>query len=351
MTLHRRDFFAILGRLGTCVLLPPRLLLEMSGLAGGLARLSAPRFDAHTRVFGPAWVNRLRSLLETPEIKDAITTVEGHHIVAEMNRTGVERALLISTAEALGGDDPLWPPVSPSRERRDVREENNYTAAQAAASSGRLIPFASVNPKRGYAVDELKRCLGDVGMRGVAVHFQGSDIRLRDPNHLQRLHALFACAAERNVPVIAKIHNPNTEDSFEPELELLLSRVIAPLPKLRLLIAHLGSGGADRHADERCAVLLDALRRHPDVSRRIWLDCSAVFVDIAFSPRTDATAERLSRLAQSLRAWAPDRLLWGSANMPDALEQARRIWPLGEAAWETMAASDGVRWLTGAARP
>lgn len=269
-----------------------------------------------------------------------LATVEGRHIVAELNRTGVERAFLVSCADVLASDDGVWPRVSGAREQRDVREENNYTAAQAAQSSGRLSPFASVNPKRSYAIEELTRCIDDIGMRGVAVHFESQDIRLSEVRHLEQLRAVCACAAERNVPVILKLHNPQTEESFATEIDLLLSRIVAPLTTLRILIAHLGSRGADRFVDEPCGAVVDALQRHAEAGRRVWLDCSAVFVDLAFSPPTDATAARLARLSASLRAWPADRLLWGSANMEEALDQARRLWPLGERAWETMARSN-----------
>ena len=335
--MRRRHFVAMLGRIGMLAFLPPR----RPGRTRRPGHWSAPRIDVHAHVFGPALVDRMRSLIETPEIRDAITTVEADPIIGELDRTGVERALLLSTAFVASGC-AVWGRRSPSEEYRDVREENDFTAAQAATAGGRLIPFASVNPRSDYAVEELTRCIDRLGMRGLAVNFGGNDVRLGESRHLQQVRELCACAADRNIPVVAEIHNPEVEATEAVEMDRLVSQVIAPLPALHILIAHLGSsGGVDFRAHHSFAALIAAIERRPAVRRRVWVDCGAVFLAMAFSPPTAASEARLAQLSTLLDGWPIDRLLWGSDNIPDALDEARRIWPQGQAAWEAMAASDG----------
>ncbi|NLE76472.1 MAG: amidohydrolase family protein [Chloroflexi bacterium] len=47
---------------------------------------------------------------------------------------------------------------------------NNALARQSAQSGGRLIPFCTVNPHRDGAADEVRRCVEELGFRGVKLH-------------------------------------------------------------------------------------------------------------------------------------------------------------------------------------
>ena len=52
----------------------------------------------------------------------------------------------------------------------DHRLANNALAEQAAESGGRLIPFCTVNPRADDAVVEVRRCIEELGFRGLKFH-------------------------------------------------------------------------------------------------------------------------------------------------------------------------------------
>lgn len=149
----------------------------------------------------------------------------------ELDRTGVERALVLSTTYVNATDVAALGARTPSDdEYRLVRQDNDFTAAEAAKAPTRLIPFASVNPKREYALEEVKRCIERLNMRGVKLHFANSDIRLRDQEHRDRVFEVFRYAAGRHIPVVAHIHNELLEAFGAREIEILIAELVEPLP-------------------------------------------------------------------------------------------------------------------------
>jgi predicted TIM-barrel fold metal-dependent hydrolase len=52
----------------------------------------------------------------------------------------------------------------------DYVAANNALAEQAAESGGRLIPFCTVDPRQDDAVAELRRCVEELGLRGLKLH-------------------------------------------------------------------------------------------------------------------------------------------------------------------------------------
>lgn len=236
--MKRREFLQGIAHLGlVAAILPSSSRLRRPALP-------APRLDAHTHFFSPALVARTRALIRDADIAAAVRPLDAAYVLDELNRTGVERALVLSTAyvnatdvAALGARQPSAP------EYRLVREDNDFTAAEAAKAPSRLIPFASVNPKREYALEEVKRCIEQLNMRGVKLHFANSDVRLRDPEHRHRVIEIFRYAADRSIPVVAHIHNDPLEAFGAREIEILIAELVEPLPRLRISVAHLGWGG------------------------------------------------------------------------------------------------------------
>lgn len=89
--------------------------------------------------------------------------LERDDLLATMDRLGIERALVAPDERCIAVDN---------------REGNELVAAAAAASGGRLMPYAVANPWRGArAVDELRRAR-DAGARALCVDsvLQGFDL-------------------------------------------------------------------------------------------------------------------------------------------------------------------------------
>jgi uncharacterized protein len=179
-------------------------------------------------------------------------------------------------------------------------------------------------------------------MRGLKTHFANSDVRLRNPEHVQRVREVFARAAEKNIPVVAHVFNERI-DGFGPEdVEILVSQIIEPLRTLRITIAHLGGGGGfDRQVQRTFKALINAVAERPQLARRVWVDCAAVMHTGAPPPLGATTREQRSQLARLVGAWSIERVLWGSDTEPDAIEHARGVWPMSEDVWQKVARNDG----------
>jgi len=281
-----------------------------------------------------------------------VRPINGRIIVDALEEDGISRAIALSTACLHAADSVrAGRRKKPADELRDVQNENDFAALQAREYAPSLIPFASVNPKRDYAVDELARCVETHRMRGLALHFGESDVRMRDGQHLARLQALLGEAARRNVPVIAHIHNRAIRDFGTSDAEIFMGQLVEPFPALRIAIAHLGGpGGAAEDGTLRIfATLINALRARPQVAKQVWADCSSVLLT---EPRPGARpiskAQQLA-LGRMFQEWGVDRLMWGTDTLtdrhPTSLEQLRLVWPLSAADWATVAAFDGSGFL------
>ncbi|HET7695547.1 MAG TPA: amidohydrolase family protein [Vicinamibacterales bacterium] len=346
--MNRREALTRLGQLGAMTVLGPPL----RGQQDDRTRLPAPLLDAHAHLISRDLATWMRNSSADADVRRAIRPVNGRIIVDALEEDGIPRAIALSSA-CLHASDSLRAGrrKKPADEHRDVQNENDFTALQAREHAPVLIPFASVNPKRDYAVDELVRCVETHRMRGVTVHFGDSDVRLREAVHLTRVQALFAEAAKRGVPVIAHIFNDAVKDFGTADLEILMGQLVEPFPALRLSIAHLGGpGGAAEQGTLRIfGTLINAVRARPQLAPQLWADCSSVLLT---EPRPGARpispAQQLA-LGRMLREWGIDRLMWGTDawtdRHPSSLTQARQVWPLGDAEWGTLASFDGSGFL------
>jgi predicted TIM-barrel fold metal-dependent hydrolase len=343
----RRDLLARLG-VGAVAALgaPLRALQEdRSGLA-------PPQLDAHAHLISRDLAAWMRVASADAEVRRAVRPMNGRIVADALEEDGIARAFVLSTAAMHASDAPRASRRKrPADEYRDVQNENDFVALQAREHAPTLIPFASVNPKRDYAVQEFIRCLETHRMRGLTVHFGDSDVRLRDAVHVTRVQKLFAEAAQRNVPVIAHIYNDAVADFGTADVDIFMGQLVEPFPALRVSIAHLGgAGGAAEQGTLRIfAILINALRARPQIAPQVWADCASVLLTEARPGARPISASQQAALGGMLRSWGIDRLMWGTDTWtdrhPSSLTQARRVWPLTQAEWATLAAFDGTGFL------
>jgi predicted TIM-barrel fold metal-dependent hydrolase len=316
------------------------------------SRLPAPQLDAHAHLISRDLAAWMRASSTDAEIRRGLRPINGRIIVDALEEDGIPRAIALSTACLHAADSArAGRRKKPADERRDVQNENDFAALQAREFGPALIPFASVNPKRDYAVEEFARCIDLHRMRGLSVHFGESDVRLRDGLHLSRVQALFAEAARRNVPVIAHIHNPAVQDFGTADAEIVMGQLVEPFPSLRVAIAHLGGsrGAAEDETLRIFATLINAIRARPQLAPRVWADCSSVLLTERRPGARPMSAAQRMALGRMFREWGLERLMWGTDTLtdrnPTALEQLRQVWPLSAADWAPIAAFDGSGFL------
>lgn len=314
-------------------------------------RLPAPQLDAHAHLLSRDLASWVRSTSTDPEIRRYVRPINGRIIVDGMEEDGIQRAFALSSACLHASDSGRAGRRKLAVEVRNVQNENDFIALQARDYAPSLIPFASVNPKRDYAIEEFVRCVETHRMRGLSVHFADSDVRLRDAQHLTRVQKLFAEAAQRGVPVVAHIYNAAVTDFGTADVEIFMGQLVEPFPALRVSIAHLGgAGGAAEQGTLRIfGVLINALRARPQLAQQVWADCSSVLLTEARPGAKPISPAQRIALGGMLREWGLNRLMWGTDawtdRLPSSLTQARQVWPLHDAEWATLAAFDGSGFL------
>lgn len=228
-------------------------------------------------------------------------TVDAHVRLGRGREVSLELDELLSTMDQLGIDQAL---VAPDERciAYDNRAGNEMVARAAAASSGRLIPYATANPWRGAeAVDELARAR-EAGARALTVDsvLQGFDLLdgLIDP--------LLEFAADSRWPVYVRTGTPPSA------LPLPLATLARRYPETPFVMGR--SGATDFWIDAA-----PALRHAPNL-----------FGDTCYAPWDTVLTEfeRDPRIG-------PSRLVF-STDAPYAVARAelRRVldWPIDDSA-------------------
>ena len=178
----------------------------------------------------------------------------GQDVLAALDSAGLERAVVFG-----------WPFADPGL----LREGNDYVASQAASSGGRLLGFATVNPGKQGAIQELRRCEG-MGLRGIGelnCDAQGFGLAWEGG-----LRATLHSCQEAGWPALLHASEPVGHPyagkglATPGRLWKLLQPMLADVPALRLCLAHLG-GGLPLYAH------MPEVRR---LCRTIWFDTAAV---------------------------------------------------------------------------
>ena len=134
------------------------------------------------------WYDRLVEDLGGFDLLDAHTHI-GQEDPDGFRQSAEELLAHLESAGARGVTFPMHEPSGYGR-------ANDAVLRAAEESGGRLVAFCRVDPRDG-AVAEAERCL-DAGARGIKLHPRAERFDLDEP----AVHALFALAAERRVPVL-----------------------------------------------------------------------------------------------------------------------------------------------------
>jgi len=182
---------------------------------------------------------------------------------------------------------------------------NDFVAQEVAASAGRAIGFASVNPHDRGAPAEFERAIRELGLRGLKLSpaYQGFDPRMPEAWRLYEL------ANRWRVPVM--FHSGGAypaSASLETASPALLDPVARAFPDLAIIVAHLGQPWMGE------TVML--IRKHP----RVFADLSARF---------HRPWQLYNGLIMALEYKVDDKLLFGTdfpVDTPDrAIERFRGL--------------------------
>jgi predicted TIM-barrel fold metal-dependent hydrolase len=193
---------------------------------------ATPVVDAHTHAFPPACVaDRLLHMQRDRWFGElygapAAKLIDADDLLVAMDAAGVAQAVMCG-----------WPWADPAL----CRDHNDYLAAAASASGGRLAWLGTVAPAAPGAAAEVERCLslGASGIGELNADAQGFDVK--DPRALRDVAAVLT-EAER--PLLLHASEPvghvyPGKGTATPERLVYL---LAAYPELRVVLAHWGGG-------------------------------------------------------------------------------------------------------------
>jgi predicted TIM-barrel fold metal-dependent hydrolase len=305
-----------------------RLALLVAALAlamPGAARGQGPSADHHQHLFGPTIVARAA----TP-----MSTIDGDGLIALLDAAGIRKAAVLSLAYMYG--NPNRPPVE--HEYDAVKAENDWTSAQVARHSDRLVGFCSVNPLKDYALEEIARCGKDPRLKaGLKMHFGNSDVNQTDPRHAARLRDVFALANRQKMAIV--VHARTTISKQRPygaAHARAFLRLLEAAPGVPVQVAHLtGAGGYDEAGvDEAVGVFVDAIAAKDPRLTRVWFDVSGIALIGKWPEPAARVAERIRQLGVQRVVWGADGAAGGTT--PDQAWKAFAKIPLTATELETI---------------
>ena len=291
---------------------------------------SGAALDAHTHIMSPALAAAYGVPPEAPP-------ADAEDLVSLLDEANVEQAIVLSLAYL--GELP---------DDESMMAENDYTAAEVGTYPDRLIGFCGIHPLRPFAMDEIDRCVDDLGMTGVKLQLASSDVDLRVPEHVETVSAVLDKISERDVPVL--MHASSADGlPLDPDAVINLAFLLGTHPDVRVTLAHCASGS--NFDLDTLTGLLAAFESSPPMLSpdSLWLDTSG-----CFNFYSDAPLAEKEQIVWRLRKWGMDHVLFGSdylsvspqATPSEALEVIGSF-PFTQEELDTILDNDGSDWLRG----
>lgn len=266
--------------------------------------------DYHVHVLSPqliqAWKNAGATFSRRDEYYSNVDTI--------MNRLGIKlhdgnfihlvaMGYLYSTEE-LGVTENA---------RMLLQAENDYLAGQKAKYQNNIKAYFGIDPLVEYAMEEVVRCHRELGLDGIKLHGNASQIYLAVPEHLAKVRRIFRYAAENNLPVL--LHFDNSHRKFgERDATILADSILAQLPPMKLQIAHFGTSGGFSSTTRN---VIDAFvrlfeRQHAIIKHDIVFDISGVALDKDGDGVAKLTEDEFASLSQYVRKLGLERTVFAT---------------------------------------
>ena len=292
-----------------------------------------PIVDHHQHFFSPE-LTRLVNPNSRPADSGGVQSIDADRLVAMLDSAGIRRALVLALGYSWGN-----PGRNVENEYEKVKAENDWVAAEVARHPERLRAFCSFNPLRDYAFDELARCGANPHLRrGLKLHIGNSRVNYHNPEHLERLRAVFRAANERRMPIVIHMRASGSQGLpyGREEARIFFDSILPAAPDIPVQIAHLaGWGGYDAVTDSALSLFVDVIERRDPRAERLWFD-------VTTSSR-GATPAAAQLIATRIRQLGVQRVVYGSDAATGGNLPPREAWadflrlPLTPAEFRTIA--------------
>ena len=256
------------------------VLLSGGALAADEAKGASvpPRVDHHIHIFTPESSAVLDSSCQAlgpsgcpPQVSHASSTAAD--VIRALDAAGIKQGVLLSNAYFFESPD-LAVPVADAAEK--VRAENAFIIAQARESSGRLIPFISVNPRAAGAVDEIGYWARTGGAIGVKLHLASANFSFRDPQQVSQLAAVFGAAGRAHLAIVIHMQT-RAKDYGSEDAQIFIKQVFPRAGDVPVQIAHsAGGGGIDAGQLAALHTFAEAMHQDPMGTRHLYFDLAMV---------------------------------------------------------------------------
>lgn len=288
-----------------------------------------PIVDHHQHLYSPVIAPASR-----------IAPITARDLVTLLDAAGIRKGVVLSQAFAFGNPNRATPVQN---ERGRVIEENDWTSREVAQVPDRLIGFCGVNPLRDYALEEIARCAADPHLRaGLKLHFGSSDVDVLNPQHVERLRAVFRAANAQDMAMV--VHLRPTATLQRPygaaQARAFIDNVLPSAPDVVVQIAHLaGAGGYDDPAvDEALGVFVDAIAAKDPRMARVYFEVSGVAGVGEWRDKADRIAARIRQIGVSRVLYGSDAAV-GPGRKPQEAWASFRELPLTREEFRTIAAN------------
>ena len=246
---------------------------------------------------------RIASLWTRGGIPRLQKPVTAEQYLEELDAAGIQRANILSAAFVFAGSSEVEP-----GEAAKVREENDWNAQQAARYPDRLTAFCSFNPLKPYALAETESCGRDRRIKGLKFHFSDSRVDLTNPEHLQKVQAVFKLANEHRLAITAHIRTSAANYDPKATTTIFLNELLPLVPDVPVQIAHMtGDSGFGAQAQASFDVLATAIEANDPRTRKLYFDGSGPIA--VGRPQSE---EDLRTVAAAMRRVGLDRILFAS---------------------------------------
>ncbi|MGC4038243.1 MAG: TatD family hydrolase [Chitinophagaceae bacterium] len=212
----------------------------------------------------------LKAIGQTPTKVDSIV-FDADTIIERLDKAKFKSAWILSNAYWFGS--PLTPI---DNEYEQVKQENDWTAEQAARYPDRLHAFMSVNPLKPYTLKEIQRCIDSKRFTGLKLHFANSKINLFDKSQVAQLKKVFALANKNRLPMLIHFRSGQKWDGIA-NTTILLNQLMPLARDTKVVIAHMaGWGGYDKPMHAALALFVEYIHQNNSYSKNLYLEVSAV---------------------------------------------------------------------------
>ena len=149
----------------------------------------------------------------------------GEKAIQFMDEAGIDKSTFLVTDWGFGLGEP----------EVSIEEQNKICAQTAKRYPDRLIPFAGIDPRRKNAIELLKRCIEEWGMKGLKFH---PDVGFFPDD--KSFYPFYEKVSEYKIPILS--HTGPMFGCLKSKYAqpVYLDGILADFPEINIIAAHLG---------------------------------------------------------------------------------------------------------------